>query len=166
VSGGKKKRREKPHHVEELNVVPLIDIMANLLFFLMVGMDMKEKSESGDKIELPPSISKQQEEGNVVKMSVSKDELQLEGVKQAVLKAGVLDKADLGKDGTITRLKQELEKRRKTIETSGLDLTLEKNKPVIFLLADRNLDYEVVESVMRTSGSAGFPRFRFGVLSH
>ena len=35
------KKRDKPHLVEELNVVPLIDIMANLLFFLRLYLGLK-----------------------------------------------------------------------------------------------------------------------------
>ena len=162
---GISRRRPKRHHVEELNIVPLIDIMANLLFFLMVGMDMKEKAESADKIELPRSTSRHQEELTMVKLTVSREELQLEGVRQASLASGKIDRADVGKDGLITRLKTDLEKKRRTIEASGLDLTVERNKPVVFLLADRTLEYETVELVMRTAGSAGFPRFRFGVHS-
>ena len=45
---GLKKKRHKKHHVEELNIIPLIDITANLLFFLMVGMDLQEKAQSGE----------------------------------------------------------------------------------------------------------------------
>jgi biopolymer transport protein ExbD len=162
---GLKKKRHKKHHVEELNIIPLIDITANLLFFLMVGMDLQEKAQSGDKIELPLSASKSSEELSMVKLSVSKDELQLEGVKQATLEGGKVVKNEV-KDGFIQKLKMELEKRRKAIESSGLDMTLDKNKPVVYLLADKTLEYETVELVMRTAGSAGFPRFRFGVLSH
>lgn len=163
------KKRPKHKHPEELNVVPLIDIMANLLFFLMVGMDLKEKQETGEQIDLPFSATKSQEEGNMVRLSVSADELLLEGVQMAQLKRGKFVKRDVDrssdKKGSLTRLKADLEKRRKSIEQSGLDLTIDKNKPVVFLLAERTLDYESVEVVMRTAASAGFPRFRFGVLS-
>lgn len=166
MSGGLTKRRPKAHHAEELNVVPLIDIMANLLFFLMVGMDMKEKQEAGENVELPTSTSKAQDElGRIIQLQINKDELLYEGVKQATLRAGKFDPAELNKDGFLTKLKAELEKRRKTFETDGSDPTQDKNKPVVFLVADRKLEYDTVEKVMRSSGSAGFPRFRFAVMN-
>jgi len=166
MSGGTVKKRHKKHHVEELNIIPLIDITANLLFFLMVGMDLKEQTESGAKIELPASSSKNQEESPMVKLSLAKDELLLEGVRHAQLKNGKFPSSELSKTGTVTKLGVELEKRRKTFEASGLDLTIEKNKPVVFLMADKNLSYDTVETVMKTAGTAGFPRFRFAVIGH
>lgn len=164
-SGGTVKKRHKKHHVEELNIIPLIDITANLLFFLMVGMDMKQQEDNPAKIELPPSTSKSTEESPMVRMVLGKEELLVEGVRQAVVKDGKFPAAELGKGGQISRLGTELEKRRKTFEASGLDLTVEKNKPVVLLMADRALPYETLEAVMRTAGGAGFPRFRFAVLS-
>ncbi|MBI5496636.1 MAG: biopolymer transporter ExbD [Deltaproteobacteria bacterium] len=165
MEGGIRKKRHKKHHTEELNIIPLIDITANLLFFLMVGMDLKEKAEAGEKVELPVSSSKSQEEVSMVRVAVTKEELLLEGVKQASLEGGKIARSDINKDGFLGKLRAELEKKRKAIEASGLDMTLEKNKPVVFMLADRSLEYDTVELVMRTAGSAGFPRFRFGVLS-
>ncbi|MEW5854637.1 MAG: biopolymer transporter ExbD [Myxococcota bacterium] len=160
---GMRKKRHKHKHPEEPNIVPLIDITANLLFFLMVGMDLKEKAETADKIELPASTSRHQDETPMVKLTLNAESLMLEGLKQATLKDGKFQPADIDK-GRLTRLTAELEKRRKAFEASGLDLSEEKNRPVVYFMADRNLEYESVELVMRSAGQAGFPRFRFAVM--
>ena len=67
-----KKKRKKIIHVMPLNLAPLIDINANLLFFLIVANSVQEdRLQAGKEVELPKSSSSTAEAGDLVSVVVS-----------------------------------------------------------------------------------------------
>ena len=57
-----------------LNITPLIDINANLLFFLMINATIQEdRLEAGKDVELPESNSKTADAGDLVSLVISID---------------------------------------------------------------------------------------------
>ena len=67
-----KKRRKKVIGVMSLNLAPLIDINANLLFFLIVANSVQEdRLQAGKEVELPHSSASTAEAGDLVSVVVS-----------------------------------------------------------------------------------------------
>lgn len=144
----------------QLNLVPLIDILTNILFFLMVGFAAQEAQyEQSGNLKLP-AASVNADLKTAITVSISKDELLVENVRVAKI---VKDKVDAQLEGDkIVPLYEKLNTLRAAREsrTGGVS----ESDDVIFLLADRNVPFTVLSPVMKTSAMAGFPNFRFAVI--
>ena len=166
----KKVRRRRPIKVMSLNLAPLIDINANLLFFLIIANSVQEdRLQAGKGIELPPSTSSQAEAGDMVSVVIGMDhisvnELNLDPspIKGGELQPGALDPK---KDNRIVILHTRLTERfqdlvRKGAQPGAKDQD-DSKLPVVLIQADKRLPYSTVAKVMRTCGEAGFAKFRF-----
>jgi biopolymer transport protein ExbD len=144
----------------QLNLVPLVDILTNILFFLLVGFAAQEiafEAEGGIKL---PAAATQQDLKLAVSISISKDELLVEKVRVAKVKEGKVDAPTEG--DKIVPLYEKLNTLRATkqSQTGGVS----ENDDVIFLVADRNIPFTILSPVMKTAAMAGFPNFRFAVV--
>ncbi|MFO0727989.1 MAG: biopolymer transporter ExbD [Myxococcota bacterium] len=144
----------------QLNLVPLIDILTNILFFLMYSMAVQEVTlEAEHKIRLPAASSNFEPKWNVA-LSLSGEELLVDKVRVAKI---VNDKIDAPREGDkIVPLYEKLNAIRaaKQNSTGGVS----ENDDVIFLIADRKVPFVVLSPVMKTSAMAGFPNFKFAVV--
>jgi biopolymer transport protein ExbD len=144
----------------QLNLVPLIDILTNILFFLLVGFAAQEiqyEAENGIKL---PSASSNAEMKKTVTVSVSNDELLVEKVRVAKIAGGRIDAPREG--DKIMPLYEKLNTLRATRErdTGGVSET----DDVIFLVSDKAVPFSILSPIMKTSAMAGFPNFRFAVI--
>lgn len=163
-----KKRRRRPGiKVMSLNLAPLIDINANLLFFLIIANSVQEdRLQAGKDVELPPSSSSAAEAGDLVSIvvglnTISVNELVVMPVSNGTIDASLLDPK---KDERIMPLYTRLTERFQDLVAKGAHpgaLGDESKLPVVLIQADRRLPYATLAKVMRTCGEAGFTKFRF-----
>ena len=165
-----KRRRKKSISVMSLNLAPLIDINANLLFFLIVANSVQEdRLIAGKEVELPKSSAHEAEAGDLVSVVVSMNNISVNElnitpppIKNGVLVPGFLDaKKDDRVIPLYTRLTERFQDLVKKGAQPGAKGDDDGKLPVVLIQADRRLPYASLAKVMRTCGEAGFTKFRF-----
>jgi biopolymer transport protein ExbD len=159
-------RRKKRSVKASLNITPLIDINANLLFFMIINASIQEdRLEAGKDVELPESNAKTAEAGDLISVVVSGEFVSVNEMEVMKLENGEVGTKDFNeKKNRVLPLYKNLNTRFQALIDAGVDPNAkgEDNKlPVILVQADRRLPYRTVQKVMRTCGQAGFTRFRF-----
>jgi len=132
----RRRRRQKKAKVASLNLVSLMDIFTILVFFLMVNSSEVEVLQSSSSIKLPDSTS-QQRPGNNIVISVSKDDLIVQG--RAVAKIVDLKGQQ---QPLIAGLQTELEyqaERKGDVPEGGYKITVMGDKDVPYWLLKRIL---------------------------
>ena len=142
----------------QLNLVPLIDILMNILFFLMIGFAAQELTYEGD-LKLP-SAGVDNEFDLTLSVTISRSALLVEETPVAKIVDGKLD-APM-EDWKIVPLYEKLNSIRvaRQKETGGIGET----DDVVFLFADKEVPYTLLSPVMRTAALAGYPNFRLAVV--
>lgn len=164
-----KKKRKREIKVMSLNLAPLIDINANLLFFLIIANSVQEdRLQAGKDVELPESTSQMAEAGDLVSIVVGMGQISVNELKVMDLKEGLVDASllDPKKDDRIIPLYTRLTERFQDLIKKGAQPGTDESKlPVVLIQADKKLPYTTVAKVMRTCGEAGFTKFRFAAKS-
>ena len=140
-----------------INLTALLDILTNLLFFLMVGfMSSKASMELDGGMELPTSTA-QLEPKKAVQVTVARKELRVEKEVIAQLRDGKVVAAKT-QEGKIDPLLQRLQVIRKEKNATGPEAD------ILFVLCDKDTPYGLLRRVMMTAAEAGYPKFRMAVL--
>lgn len=143
-----------------LNLVPLIDVLTNILFFLLVGFAAQEMQYTQNaKLRLPSAASTAEVQISI-SLTVNKDELLVDQVRVATLSG---DKITAPMEGDkIVPLYEKLNtlRSRRQAQTGGVS----QADDVLFMLADRDVPFSILSRVMKTSAMAGYPNFRFAVI--
>jgi biopolymer transport protein TolR len=140
-----------------INLTALLDILTNLLFFLMVGfMSSKASMELDGGMQLPTSTA-QLEPKKAVQVTVARKELRVEKEVIANLRDGKVVAAK-SQDGKIDSLLQRLQQIRKDKNVTGPEAD------ILFVLCDKDTPYGLLRRVMMTAAEAGYPKFRMAVL--
>lgn len=140
-----------------INLTALLDILTNLLFFLMVGfMSSKSAMELDGGLTLATSTS-QLEAKKAVQVTVARKELRVEKEVVAQLRDGKIVAAK-SQDGKIEPLLQRLQVVRQDKNVQGPEAD------VLFVLCDKDTPYALLRRVMMTAAEAGYPKFRMAVL--
>ena len=141
-----------------LNLTALMDILSNLLFFLLASYSVTATEIKGTTgIQLPTSTSEQAATMSIL-VRVTEDEIQVEDRTVATVKNGAIV-APVEED-RIVPLFDALKERGEQGEGG---VKMEAENTVLLVLADKRVDYSLVSSVLKTAGYAGFPNFRFAV---
>ena len=158
---GKKKAAEGDVGPISLNMTALMDILSNLLFFLLASYAATNTEIKGaDQMQLPGSTSEQEAQMSIL-VRVTLEQIEVEGKTIVKLqKGGKLPDQFFAEDRVVPVFK-ELEKFAKSGK-KGVKMTEENT--VLLVLADKRADFELVSKVLKTAGYAGFPNFRFAVL--
>jgi biopolymer transport protein TolR len=155
VSGGSDSEMDVP-----LNLVALIDILTNILFFLLVSYASQElQLQQAQKVKLPSSYSQQSMKMATV-VSLSEGELRVEQIAVAKIVDG---KYNVTLEGDkIVPLYNKLNTLRamRRSATKGPS----ENDDVVLLLCDRHVPFSLLSKVLRTAAMAGYPNFRFAVM--
>ena len=161
-------KRRARFKLGSLNITPLIDINANLLFFMMITAAVQEdRLEAGEAVELPESNSKKAEAGDLISLVVGLEVISVNEVPVMTIKDGMLTEAQVGKRDRVKDLYKALNQRFKDLVAKGAQPGGDDDKlPVILVQADRRLPYQTLKMVMRTCGQAGFTKFRFAAVEH
>lgn len=149
-----------------LNLTPLIDINANLLFFLMISASVQEdRLEAGEMVELPSSTSQKAEAGDLISIVAALETLSVNEIQVAKLDKGALAPSDvIFKKERVKPLYKNLTTRFQELVKKGAQPGADKKEdklPVVLVQADRMLPYATLKLIMRTCGQAGFTKFRF-----
>ncbi len=158
--------RRRSKLASRLNITPLIDINANLLFFMMISASVQEdRLEAGEHVELPESSSMKAEAGDLISLVVGLEVVSVNEIEVMRLDNGQLKPTDiLEKKDRVKPLYQDLTNRFQELVEAGAQPGADEDEdelPVILVQADRRLPYKTLKMVMRTCGQAGFTKFRF-----
>jgi biopolymer transport protein TolR len=143
-----------------LNLVALIDILTNILFFLLVSYASQElQLQQAQKVKLPSSYAQQTMKMATV-VSLSEGELRVEQVGVAKIVDG---KFNVQLDGDkIVPLYNKLNTLRAMRRSATRGPS--ENDDVVLLLCDRHVPFSLLSKVLRTAAMAGYPNFRFAVM--
>ena len=138
-----------------LNLTALMDILSNILFFLLAAYAAQATEVENKEEMLMPA-------------SPSQVRLQLQLVQVADAPVARIEKGKLVADavdeeGTIPSLYDKLVSIKQRRDQAGREQTGEASG--ILLLADKDTDADVVSKVLKTAGRAGFVNVRFGVVA-
>jgi biopolymer transport protein ExbD len=145
-----------------LNLTALMDILSNILFFLLAAY-AAQATEVEDKAEmrLPSSTSQVRLQ---LQMTIS---ITQHGIQVADTLITPIDKGKLVEledaEGRIPSLYNKLMSIKERRAEAGREQAGEASG--ILLLADRDTDSDVVTKVLKTAGYAGFVNVRFGVIA-
>jgi biopolymer transport protein ExbD len=141
------------------NLIALMDILSNIIFFLMASFGAQTlELTSASKVTLPASTSELSLEMSL-SVAVGMEELFVEDEPIAKLDDGKL----IGLDEN--RLLPPLEKALRRVRTQRLaknERPKDEDEIVLFI-ADKRLAFSTIDRVMKTCARAGFTKFRFAV---
>jgi biopolymer transport protein ExbD len=161
---GKKKRSpfadpEGTTAPTSFNLTALMDILSNIIFFLMASFGAQTlELTSASKVTLPSSTSELSLKMSVA-VAVGLEEVFVEEEPVAKLNNGVLQGLDA--DRFLPKLEEAL-KRVKAQRLAKNEKPKEEDEIVLFI-ADKRLKYSTIDRVMKTCARAGFTKFRFAV---
>jgi biopolymer transport protein ExbD len=168
MSDGKKKKRSRKITVMPLNLAPLIDINANLLFFMIIANSVQEdRLTAGKDVDLPSSSAQSAEAGDLVSIVVSMNSISVNEREIVKMSNGMFDPKllDAKRDDRIVPLHTHLTERFQDLIRKGAQPGAvaddDSKVPVVLIQADKRMPYATLAKVMRTCGEAGFTKFRF-----
>jgi biopolymer transport protein ExbD len=159
----KKKKSPFGHQEEEsptrINLTALMDILSNIIFFLMASFGAQTlELTSASKVELPSSTSELSLKMSI-NVAVGLEELFVEDEPIGKLQAGKL--VGLDEDRMHPKLEETL-KRVRAQRLAKNERPKDEEEMILFI-ADKRLKYETIDRVMKTCARAGFTKFRFAV---
>ena len=145
-----------------LNLTALMDILSNLLFFLLASYTSQSvELEGSSGLKLPASSSLLSLTPQVT-ITVTDSRIDVGGIAVGNIQHGTVVEP-LDKEGKITPLFERLRSLKVTREGAGRgDIA---DAALVLLLADRGTDSQTITQVLKTAGMAGFYNVRFGVIS-
>jgi biopolymer transport protein ExbD len=145
-----------------LNLTALMDILSNLLFFLLASYTSQSVELEGSSGLKLPASSSQLSLTPQVTITVTDSHIDVGGIAVGNIQHGEVVEP-LDKDGKIGPLFERLRSLKVTREGAGRgDLA---DAALILLLADKGTDSQTITGVLKTAGMAGFYNVRFGVIS-
>lgn len=141
-----------------INLTALLDVLTNLLFFLMFSFAAQQVNmELEGGLQLPRSTSDLPPK-KAIQVSVGQRDLRVESVMVAPIVSGDIP----GAGGPANRI-EPLYQRLVTLRGERVAVTRE-SPDVLFVLADKSTPYLLLRRVLKTGAEAGFPKFRMAVL--
>jgi hypothetical protein len=145
-----------------LNLTALMDILSNLLFFLLASYTSQSVELEGQSGLRLPSSTSQLALTPQVTITISESRIDVGGVAVGTIQHGVVVEP-LEPNGNVGPLFERLHNIKVSRESAGRgDLA---DASIALLLADKKTDAETVTTVLKTAGRAGFTNMRFGVIS-
>jgi biopolymer transport protein ExbD len=145
-----------------LNLTALMDILSNLLFFLLAAYAAQATEVENKSELLLPSSTSQVRLQLQLTISITKSAIQVADAPVARVAKGLLaDPVD--EAGRIPGLYAKLVSIKGNRAQAGQEQSSEASG--ILLLADKDTDSDVVSKVLKTAGHAGFVNVRFGVIA-
>jgi biopolymer transport protein ExbD len=148
--------------VVALNLTALMDILSNLLFFLLAAYAAQATEvENKSEMHLPASSSQTRLQLQLT-VSITQHAVQVADAAVSAIDKGRLVETD-DEQGRIPSLYAKLLSIKERRAEAGREQAGEASG--ILLLADKDTDSEVVSRVLKTAGHAGFVNVRFGVIA-
>lgn len=148
-------RNNKRHHVS-LNLIPMLDVLSVLVFFLLFHSfngDMPEQ-----RLVLPDSVVETKPRGTVV-ISVTPESVIVQG--QTVMRT-----PDLLDDriGTVPEVTARLEEIERSMNGTGARTAAETETREITLLADKKIPFKVLKKIMTSCTASGYGKISLAVI--
>jgi biopolymer transport protein TolR len=140
-----------------INLTALLDVLTNLLFFLLMGAASQATYEVQGQLVLPYSSASDPPQTSTVEVMVGQKDLMVEDDVVSLIEHGKL-LAPLGENGRIEALFHALVKVRQFTPKK------EGEQDVLLVLCDKDAPYGLLKQVMMTAAEAGFAKFRMAVL--
>lgn len=153
----KRKKREEPEDMN-LNISSLMDVLTILLIFLIMNFDAEEQKAKEPKFELPDAKFDSQYK-EVLRVSISTDSISVEDVAAVKLKKGKISAKDLNGE-YIQPLVEQLKIQKNDLDKNAKTDAEQEKKDIIYIEADKELDYALVHKVMHSAANAGFTKFQ------
>ncbi|MCB9655030.1 MAG: biopolymer transporter ExbD [Deltaproteobacteria bacterium] len=154
-----KKVAEEDVSPTRLNLTALMDILSNIIFFLMASFGAQTlELTSASKVTLPASTSELSFKMSI-NVAVGMEELFVEDEPVGKLEQGKL--VGLTPDRFHPKLEETLKRSR--AQRLAKNERAKDEDDIILLVADKRLKFETLDRVMKTCARAGFTRFRFAV---
>jgi biopolymer transport protein ExbD len=162
VFGGRASGGSGEGGVLALNLTALMDILSNILFFLLASYSAQAvEAESNHGLRLPSSSS-QLPLNPQFTITVTTSAMDVGGVSVGKIDRGAFV-GDLDAEGKIVPLFDRLRAVKAARTSAGrADLA---DADLVLLLADRQTDSKTITSILKTAGHAGFYNVRFGVIA-
>ena len=148
------RHRARMKKTSKLSLVSLMDIFTILVFFLMVNASDVEVLQNNKELQLPESVSKEAAWENLV-LTISESTILLQG--NPIAKVADIKNSE---SAEIDRLAIELNYYTKKSPFSEKELAEGRG---INIMADKNVPYSLLKSVMQTSASAGYTNISLAV---
>ena len=148
-------RNNKSHHVS-LNLIPMLDVLSVLVFFLLFHSfngDMPEQ-----RLALPDSVVETKPRGTVV-ISVTPESVMIQG--KAVIRTADLSDDRIGIVNEITEPLKQIELSMKKIRTKK---AAENETREITLLADKKIPFKVLKKIMTSCTASGYGKISLAVI--
>ncbi len=148
--------------VPSLNLTALMDILSNLLFFLLAAYAAQATEvENKAEMHLPASTSQARLQLQLT-ISITRHFVEVADTPVTPIANGQLDEPE-DADGKIASLYAKLVAIKERRAQAGREQSGEASG--ILLLADKETDSDVISKVLKTAGQAGFVNVRFGVIA-
>jgi biopolymer transport protein TolR len=144
-----------------VNLTAMLDVLTNLLFFLMFGLAAQQTSiELEGGVQLPVSTAQLPPKKNT-NVVVGERELRIDKEVIASIKDGrIQGTRDDGRVEALYRKLVTIRGKRVAAAAPGS----EGEEETLFILADKKTPYSLLRRVMMTGAEAGYPKFRMAVL--
>ncbi len=149
----KRMERNNRNHFVRLNLIPMLDVLSVLVFFLLFHSfngDMPEQH-----LALPQSIVETKPRGTVA-ISVTPDAVLVQG--EPVMKTALLYD-DRG--GTVPEVTDRLAQIQRSMNDTG---TRANETREITLLADKNIPFNVLKKIMTSCTASGYGKISLAVI--
>lgn len=146
-------RRRLPSRPANFNITSLMDIFVIIVFFLLVNTGSETDKLSTDKVELPESVAEKKPEDTSVLM-LTDDQVLLQGRVVASTQDIIESEAD-----SVPAIERAL---REMAQQSVLDKESSEGRSIT-ILGDKKVPYKLLQKVMASCRSAGYPNIHFAV---
>ena len=149
----KRMERSNKNHYVRLNLIPMLDVLSVLVFFLLFHSfngDMPEQ-----RLALPQSIVETKPRGTVA-ISVTPDAVLIQG--EPVMKTTALYD-DRG--GTVREVTDRLAQIQRSMNDTGIR---ENETREITLLADKTIPFNVLKKIMTSCTASGYGKISLAVI--
>ena len=148
-------RNIKSHHVN-LNLIPMLDVLSVLVFFLLFHSFNGTMPEQ--RLVLPESVVETKPKGTVA-ISVTSEAVMIQG--KAVIRT-----ADLYDDriGTVPQITERLEQIELSMNKMRTKKVAEIETREITLLADKTIPFKVLKKIMTSCTASGYGKISLAVI--
>jgi biopolymer transport protein TolR len=152
----KRMERNNKRHFALLNLIPMLDVLSVLVFFLLFHSFNGSLPEQ--RLVLPQSVAETKPKGTVA-ISVTPEAVMIQG--QAVVRT-----ADLYDDRTETvhEITDRLDQIERSINTMRTKTVNENQTREITVLADKTIPFKVLKKIMTSCTASGYGKISLAVI--
>lgn len=151
----KRMERNNKNHFVRLNLIPMLDVLSVLVFFLLFHSfngDMPEQ-----RLALPQSVVETKPRGTVA-ISITPEAILIQG--EPVMKTALLYDE---RGGTVREVTDRLAQIERSMN-NGTNTVAENETREITLLADKNVPFHVLKKIMTSCTASGYGKISLAVI--